>query len=400
MSHHGTRNEPVRWVRASEAARLLGVRKKTLARWAANGSINTVPLPNGGKRQHRLYDVSSILDGGQCTHANINKPEAEETTRYDAIYARMRESCKADPRSVSTRKQAADLQRQIQTLREYCLATSTNTNIRVFHDIGSGINFHRRGLQALLDAVLEGRIRSVRVAHRDRLCRFVQATTCMEGLPAFAYGLLDHVFRRSGTVIHVGPPHAPSTANDGLDQRELVDDILNRATLWARREVKGCPWSASSRSLAHVFTDRAAMPDAVNTPAKRRKTERNKKKKEQPEENAPEPSIRTYKLQLRTTPAQYNELKGWMAAGRWGYNTMLAAVRDGVAQGYCRDEVNKIVREQTPDWVKTKYRCLYKNAMMDLVTRRAWQKMPVCVSGCRESQPDQKKEQARSQVVV
>jgi hypothetical protein len=43
---------------------------------------------------------------------------------------------------------------------------------RVITDVGSGINFKKKGLRTLLDEAQRGRLRQVVVAHRDRLCRF------------------------------------------------------------------------------------------------------------------------------------------------------------------------------------------------------------------------------------
>jgi len=39
-------------------------------------------------------------------------------------------------------------------------------------DIGSGLNFKRKGLQTLLELCFKGLVSEVVVAHRDRLCRF------------------------------------------------------------------------------------------------------------------------------------------------------------------------------------------------------------------------------------
>jgi predicted site-specific integrase-resolvase len=46
------------------------------------------------------------------------------------------------------------------------------TTYRTLSDIGSGINFTRKGLQTILDTCLQGTIGEVVVAHRDRLSRF------------------------------------------------------------------------------------------------------------------------------------------------------------------------------------------------------------------------------------
>jgi predicted site-specific integrase-resolvase len=42
----------------------------------------------------------------------------------------------------------------------------------IIRDIGSGLNFKRRGFQALLDRLLTSDKLQLVIAHRDRLCRF------------------------------------------------------------------------------------------------------------------------------------------------------------------------------------------------------------------------------------
>lgn len=51
-------------------------------------------------------------------------------------------------------------------MRERC------PDAEIVTDVGSGLNFKRKGLKAVLERALQGTLRSVTVAHRDRLCRF------------------------------------------------------------------------------------------------------------------------------------------------------------------------------------------------------------------------------------
>ncbi|WP_293109145.1 IS607 family transposase [Moorena sp. SIO3I6] len=67
---------------------------------------------------------------------------------------------------VSSRSQKADLEQQVQFLK------SRYPEAEIIKDIGSGLNFRRKGLQSLLDRVLGGTCKYIVVAHKDRLCRF------------------------------------------------------------------------------------------------------------------------------------------------------------------------------------------------------------------------------------
>ena len=55
------------WVRSREACHILRVSNKTLSEWARRGQIHSLLLPGRGQRQHRLYDVSSILSAATAT---------------------------------------------------------------------------------------------------------------------------------------------------------------------------------------------------------------------------------------------------------------------------------------------------------------------------------------------
>ncbi|MEZ5672099.1 MAG: IS607 family transposase [Thiotrichaceae bacterium] len=45
-------------------------------------------------------------------------------------------------------------------------------NHELIEDIGSGLNFKRKGFNALLERIMSGNVAEIVVAHRDRLCRF------------------------------------------------------------------------------------------------------------------------------------------------------------------------------------------------------------------------------------
>jgi putative resolvase len=73
---------------------------------------------------------------------------------------------------VSSRKQASHKETQIRAVRGWIESNCPRASVEEFTDIGSGLNFKRPGLQALLDSCLSGRIQKVVVAYKDRLCRF------------------------------------------------------------------------------------------------------------------------------------------------------------------------------------------------------------------------------------
>jgi predicted site-specific integrase-resolvase len=67
---------------------------------------------------------------------------------------------------VSSPKQRENLKRQIQFMREQY------PEAEVIKDIGSGLNYKRKGLKTLLGRAMRGEQLEIVVAHKDRLARF------------------------------------------------------------------------------------------------------------------------------------------------------------------------------------------------------------------------------------
>lgn len=135
-----------RLIPISEAAALLGVSITTLRRWEKSGKLRSNRTHSG----HRRYDLSKI------------KPEllhAVDPSRKTIAYAR-----------VSSHDQKTDLERQKQVLELYC--ARQGWTFEVVSDLGSGMNYHKKGLKRLLSDILAGKIGRLVIAHKDRLLRF------------------------------------------------------------------------------------------------------------------------------------------------------------------------------------------------------------------------------------
>src|SRR5271169_6655990 len=120
-----------RFVKIGKAAEILGVSIQTLRRWEASGEL-TSDRKTVGKT--RYYDVDKLV-GLKNTTSDIT-----------IAYAR-----------VSSHDQKEDLLRQAGLLSSYC--TSHGWNHEVIQDLGSGMNYHKKGLKRLLDLILERKIR-------------------------------------------------------------------------------------------------------------------------------------------------------------------------------------------------------------------------------------------------
>ncbi len=130
-----------------EAAEFLGVSAQTLRRWEREGRLVPAERTPGGRRRYELAKL---------------RPEqfhSQEPERQTIAYAR-----------VSSHDQKDDLERQKQILELYC--ARQGWTFEVIADLGSGMNYHKKGLKKLLDAILDGQVGRLVITHKDRLLRF------------------------------------------------------------------------------------------------------------------------------------------------------------------------------------------------------------------------------------
>ena len=179
-------NDRREFITTKEAKKTLGVCEATLRQWADKGFFPTIRTPGG----QRLYNIKSfLLDKSSTT----NKEESDNNQNDKQCFCYCR---------VSSNGQKEDLQRQISYMQEKF------PNHKVISDIGSGINFKRKGLRSLLELTCKGLVTEVVVAYRDRLCRF-------------AFELLEWFFHFHGVKLVVLNEVVDSSGN-----QELAEDLL------------------------------------------------------------------------------------------------------------------------------------------------------------------------------
>ncbi len=71
---------------------------------------------------------------------------------------------------VSSHDQKGDLERQKQVLELYC--ARQGWTFEMVSDLGSGINYQKKGLRRLLGEILDGHVGRLVITHKDRLLRF------------------------------------------------------------------------------------------------------------------------------------------------------------------------------------------------------------------------------------
>lgn len=178
---------PPQAVRAADAAKYYNVSVPTLRRWAREGAI-PVQKTEGGQYK---YVVGQEV---QC------KPSDNSNITCNVIYVR-----------VSSQKQKGDLGRQQLFLQNKYPGYSIVT------DIGSGINYQRKGFKTILEHLFKGNIKHVVVAHQDRFSRF-------------GFDFFQWQFQQFGAVLEaVVQPKADSTGAD------LTADLMEVLTVFTAR---------------------------------------------------------------------------------------------------------------------------------------------------------------------
>ena len=132
----------------SEASIILGVTTTTLRRWNQSGKLIPKFRTLGG---HRRYELETII---RIIQPNINK------NKKTLCYSR-----------VSSYDQKEDLKRQSEKLKEFCKEKKYE-NIELIEDLGSGLNFKKKGLKKLIKLIISSKIDRIILTHKDRLLRF------------------------------------------------------------------------------------------------------------------------------------------------------------------------------------------------------------------------------------
>ena len=164
-------------------AKRAGVSVKTLQKWDRIGV-----LPAKRTITNRRYYTDADLA------AALRLPRVQNERRTVA-YCR-----------VSSQAQKPDLANQRHVLEEFCKQRQFQVDEWIM-EIGGGLNFKRKAFLRLIDAILEGQVERVVLAHQDRLARF-------------GYQLLVHLCQTHKTELVV------INTEELSPEQELVQDLI------------------------------------------------------------------------------------------------------------------------------------------------------------------------------
>ncbi len=173
----------------NKASEIVGVSINTLRRWEKEGKITSERTKGG----HRRYDNNSLL-------GLINKGNEKLSIAY----------CR-----VSSFDQKDDLIRQINTVSEYCIARGYQ--FRIIQDLGSGLNYNKKGLKELIELICSQRINRIIINYKDRLIRY-------------GYEIIENICELNGVKIEI-----INHTEDKTYEQELVEDVLSIITVFSSK---------------------------------------------------------------------------------------------------------------------------------------------------------------------
>lgn len=173
-----------------EFAKLIGKTEQTLRNWDKQGKLKPAYITNGGHRIYSQEQFNFIL--------GINSKK-----KITIGYCR-----------VSSNKQKDDLERQIENVKTYMIARGYK--FKIISDIGSGINYSKKGLNTLIDMVINGEVDKIVVLYKDRLVRF-------------GYELIENICSKYETTIEI------IDNTEKTEEQELVEDLIQIVTVFSCR---------------------------------------------------------------------------------------------------------------------------------------------------------------------
>ena len=143
------------YYKISKAAEFMGISSQTLRKRIDMGLVPCLRSEN----KYRLIPAEAIVE--YLYSKNMLLPEPE-ILKHDVIYAR-----------VSTRKQEkrGDLERQITNIKLFAIEQNVK-NLIVTSDVASGLNDNRKGLNSILNLIMDGKVDRLFIMYKDRLTRF------------------------------------------------------------------------------------------------------------------------------------------------------------------------------------------------------------------------------------
>jgi len=176
-----------------EFAKAIGKTTKTLRNWDKVGTLKPIRVEQNGYRYYSQEQLNRFL--GLKQENNLNK----KVIGY----------CR-----VSSHKQKDDLERQIENVKTYMYAKGYQ--FEIIQDIGSGINYNKKGLNQLIDMITNSEVEKIVILYKDRLLRF-------------GFEIIENLCNKYGTTIEI------IDNTEKTEEQELVEDLIQIVTVFSCR---------------------------------------------------------------------------------------------------------------------------------------------------------------------
>lgn len=203
-------------------AKAIGKTTKTLRNWDKNGKLKPVRVEDTGYRYYSQEQLNHFL--GLKLEKQINK----KIIGY----------CR-----VSSHKQKDDLERQIENVKTYMYAKGYQ--FEIITDIGSGINYNKKGLNQIIDMVTNTEVEKIVVLYKDRLIRF-------------GYELIENLCNKFGTIIEI------IDNTEKTEQQELVEDLVQIVTVFSCR-LQGKRANKAKKMIKELIEDDKDIKDNADS---------------------------------------------------------------------------------------------------------------------------------------
>ena len=170
-------------------AKTVGVTTTTLRRMHQSGELIPAHISNGGTRYYSTEQLKLF--------------QSSNHERIVIGYCR-----------VSTPSQKDDLETQVQNVKSYMYAKGYKFDI--IKDIGSGINYKKKGLKELINRIENNEVSKVVILYKDRLIRF-------------GFELIEYLCEINNVEIEV------IDNSECSKEKELTDDLIQVITVFANR---------------------------------------------------------------------------------------------------------------------------------------------------------------------
>lgn len=176
-----------------EFAEAIGKTTKTLRNWDKSGTLKPIRVESTGYRYYSQEQLNHFLG------IKGIETKAKKVIGY----------CR-----VSSNKQKDDLVRQVENVKTYMIAKGYSFD--VITDIGSGINYNKKGLNQLIDMITDSKVEKIVLLYKDRLLRF-------------GFEIIENLCDKYGTTIEI------IDNTEKTEEQELVEDLIQIVTVFSCR---------------------------------------------------------------------------------------------------------------------------------------------------------------------